>query len=146
MRTSALRLAIALAATLVTVLPVAGCATPVAGNARAVGEIDTRSVGGKPVTDGPTGPREGVPDADLAFENGDGGEMDKLAINAVSDIYEYWSEQLPANFDGTKFEPLKRLVSYDSEGTAVKICQQSTAKLINAFYCGQDDSIAWDRG
>jgi predicted metalloprotease len=146
LRTSALRSALALTAALVTALPLAGCATQVTGNARAVGEIDTRSVGGKPVTDGPTGPREGVPDAQLSYENGDSGPMDRLAINAVSDIYEYWTEQLPANFDGTKFEPLQRLVSYDSEGTAVKICEQSTAKLVNAFYCGKDDSISWDRG
>lgn len=141
-----LRRTLALAAAVVVALPVAGCARPVSGTPRAVGEIDTRSVGGKPVTDGPSGPREGVPDAKLGFEGGDGSEMDRLAVNALSDIYDYWTEQLPANFDGDQFQPLKRLVSYDSDGTAVKICQQSTAGLVNAFYCGQDDSIAWDRG
>src|SRR5262249_19029549 len=86
---------------------VGGCAAKrVVGRGRAVGEIDTKNVGGKPVTEGPSGPREGVPDAKLSFENGDGGEMDRLAVNAVSDIYDYWTEQLPANFDGQKFEPL----------------------------------------
>ncbi|HEU5470082.1 MAG TPA: neutral zinc metallopeptidase [Actinophytocola sp.] len=141
-----LRLTLALAATVVAVLPIAGCSTAVPGTALGIGEIDTKTVGGKPVTDGPTGPREGVPDAELGFENGDGGEMDRLAINALADIYDYWSEQLPANFDGEQFQPLRRLISYDSDGKAIKICGQSTAQLVNAFYCGQDDSIAWDRG
>jgi predicted metalloprotease len=139
--------ALALVAAMGMVAQLGGCAgKQVAGTPRAVGQIDTKNVGGKPVTNGPSGPREGVPDADLKYDNGDGGEMDKLAVNAVSDIYDYWGEQLPANFDGQKFEPLKRLVSYDSDGTAMKVCGTSTAGLVNAFYCGQDDSISWDRG
>ncbi|MFL6140245.1 MAG: neutral zinc metallopeptidase [Labedaea sp.] len=124
-----------------------GCARElVPGTPLAVGEIDTTNVGGKPVTNGPSGPREGVPDAKLDVQNGDGGEMDRLAVNAVSDIYDYWTDQLPTQFDGQQFDKLKRLVSYDSDGQAMKVCGQSTAGLINAFYCGQDDSISWDRG
>lgn len=142
-----LRVALGLVTAGVLVVQIGGCAAQqVAGTARAVGEIDTKTVGGTPVTDGPSGPRDGVPDAELPFENGDNGEMDRLAVNAVSDIYDYWTEQLPENFDGEQFQPLKRLISYDSEGTAVRICGQSTAGLVNAFYCGQDDSISWDRG
>lgn len=138
-----LRVAIGLT---LAVAVVVGCAgKPIAGRPRAVGEIDTKTVGGKPVTDGPTGPREGVPDADLTFENGDGGEMDRLAINALADIYDYWTEQLPANFD-MQFEPLARLVSYDSDGDPISLCGESTKDLVNAFYCGRDDSVAWDRG
>jgi predicted metalloprotease len=142
-----LRVALALAAGAVLVGQIGGCAgKPVAGTPRAAGQIDTKTVGGKDVTDGPSGPRQGVPDAELEVENGDGGEMDRLAINALADIYDYWTEQLPANFDGQQFEPLKRLVSYDSGGEAIKICNTSTAGLVNAFYCGLDDSISWDRG
>jgi predicted metalloprotease len=143
----ALRVALALAATAVMVAQVGGCGgRQVAGKPRAVGQIDTKNVGGKPVTDGPSGPRQGVPDADLKFENGDGGEMDRLAVNALSDIYDFWGERLPGDFDGQKFEPLKRLISYDSEGTAMKVCGNSTAGLANAFYCSLDDSVSWDRG
>lgn len=119
---------------------------PVAGKPSAAGQIDTRTVGGREATDGPTGPREGVPDAQLKVENGDGSEMDRLAINALADIYDYWTEQMPANFDGHTFTPIRRLVSYDSEGKAMRICEQSTAELVNAFYCGMDDSVSWDRG
>lgn len=147
MRVGRGRLGVAVAVGLAVTLLFGGCAgKTVPGTPRAAGEIDTRTVGGKPVTNGPSGPREGVPDAKLDFQNGDGGEMDRLAVNAVSDIYDYWSEQMPANFDGQKFEPLKRLISYDSDGPGIKVCSQSTAGLVNAFYCGQDDSISWDRG
>ncbi|HEV2782088.1 MAG TPA: neutral zinc metallopeptidase [Actinophytocola sp.] len=140
------RAGIGLAAAVLMIAQLGGCAgTPVAGKARAVGEIDTKTVGGKPLTDGPSGPREGVPDAQLEVENGDGSEMDRLAINAVSDLYDYWGERLPADFD-EQFEPLKRLVSYDSDGTPIRVCGESTAGLVNAFYCGRDDSISWDRG
>jgi len=53
---------------------------------------------------------------------------------------------MPADFEGKTFEPVKRLASYDSQGKAIKLCGTSTADLVNAFYCGADDSIAWDRG
>ena len=93
-------MAIGLIATLLLVGATSGCARQsVAGTPVAVGEIDTTNVGGKPVTDGPTGPRKAVVDAKLDLQNGDGGEMDRLAVNAVSDIYDYWTDQLPTQFD-----------------------------------------------
>jgi predicted metalloprotease len=126
---------------------IGGCtATPIAGQPAPADQIDTKNIGGRQVTDGPSGPREGEPDAQLRVENADGGTMDRLATNALSDIYDYWAEQMPASFDGQPFDPVKRLVSYDSEGKAIKICDQSTAGLVNAFYCGLDDSVSWDRG
>jgi predicted metalloprotease len=143
-----LRVALALTATTVMIAQLGGCGgKEVQGQAQPVGGgIDTKNVGGKPVTDGPSGPRQGAPDADLKYENGDGGEMDKLSINTLADVYDYWNEALPKNFDGQKFEPLKRLISYDSNGKGITVCGQNTAGFVNAFYCGQDDSISWDRG
>ncbi|OLF18634.1 neutral zinc metallopeptidase [Actinophytocola xanthii] len=119
----------------------------VSGTPLAVGNLDTTSAGGLEVTDGPSGPRDGVEDASLEVEGADGGEMDRLAINAIADLYEYWGEQLPKHFD-QEFEPLQRLLSYDSGGAGVQICGASTADLVNAFYCGGggEDAIAWDRG
>ncbi|MFC7617090.1 neutral zinc metallopeptidase [Actinokineospora soli] len=72
--------------------------------------------------------------------------MDRLAVNALADIYDYWTERMPADFGGQKFEPIARLASYDSGGKPVELCGTSTAGLVNAFYCGADDSVAWDRG
>ncbi|CCH34517.1 neutral zinc metallopeptidase [Actinosynnema sp. NPDC047251] len=123
----------------------AGCSQAVHGSARAV-KPDVSKVSGLDITTGDSGPKPGVPDADLRVENGDGGEMDRLAINTLADVEEYWSEQLPKNFAGKKFEPVKRLVSYDSNGAGIEICRTNTKGVANAFYCSLDDSIAWDRG
>lgn len=139
----------AVAAGVVAVLlgQLGGCGRTVAGTPRATGDIDPGTAAGLPIdNNAPSGPREGAPDAELAVENADGGEMDRLAINALSDVYDYWAERMPADFGGQKFEPIKRLVSYDSGGKAAKLCGTSTAGLVNAFYCGMDDSVAWDRG
>ncbi|HEX6345786.1 neutral zinc metallopeptidase [Umezawaea sp.] len=136
-------------AALVAVVSVAGlvggCATTVGGTPKAE-RPDITKIAGLDITTGESGAKPGVPDATLPVENGDGGEMDRLALNALADVEAYWAEAMPANFGGKKFEPVKRLVSYDSTGDGVEICRTSTAGVANAFYCSLDDSIAWDRG
>jgi len=143
------RVGLTLAAVAVMVAQIGGCGQSVAGKPTVTDGIDTTDAGGLDVgdADGPTGPRKDVEDAKLDVEGGDGSEMDRLAINAVSDLYDYWGEQLPENFD-EKFEKIQRLLSYDSNGEGVEICGASTKGLINAFYCGGggEDAIAWDRG
>jgi len=143
------RTGVALCVVAAAVVGLGGCSgKQIEGTPQAIGDIDTNDAGGLEVSDdGPTGPREGVEDAKLTVEGADGGEMDRLATNAIADLYDYWHEQLPANFD-TEYEEIKRLVSYDSNGPGVTICGASTAGLVNAFYCGGngEDAIAWDRG
>ncbi|WP_235925917.1 neutral zinc metallopeptidase [Actinokineospora pegani] len=136
-----------IAAAVGVVAVVVACAgTPVVGVARGVGDIDAGTVAGLPVdNNGPSGPKQGAEDANLTVENADGGEMDRLAVNALSDIYDYWTIHMRADF-GEQFEPVRRLASYDSDGKAITLCGTSTKGLVNAFYCGQDDSVAWDRG
>lgn len=134
-------------AAVVAVLMACGRAVP--GKPRAEGEVDPGTVAGLQVTDDDqvrSGPRDGAPAPGLDAENADNGEMDQLALAALADLYEYWNERMPADFEGQKFTPLNRLVSYDSKGKALRLCQTSTSGLINAFYCSLDDSIAWDRG
>lgn len=148
MRVQWVRVGLTLAAVAVMVAQIGGCGQQtVAGQPAAMSDIDPTDAGGLEVTDGPNGPREGVPDATLQVEGATGGEEDRIATNAVADLYEYWNEQLPKHFD-EKFEPIKRLVSYDSNGAGVTICGASTAGFVNAFYCGGggEDAIAWDRG
>ncbi|GLZ35361.1 aminopeptidase [Lentzea sp. NBRC 105346] len=121
------------------------CSSVVEGTPR--GERpDPTKVAGLDITTGDSGPKKGVPDADLHVENGDGGEMDRLAINTLADVQEFWTAELPAQFGGKAFEPVKRLVSYDSTGKGVEVCKIDTAGVANAFYCSLDDSITWDRG
>lgn len=135
-----LRPAIAAAAAMAAVALLAGCSDPVEGTAQTGGEV-----AGLPVTHFESGPKEGVEDADLKVENGDGGDMDQLAVNSLADLGEFWGEQLKSRF-GEEFKPASRLVSYDAEGTPIKVCNASTEGMVNAFYCPLDHSIAWDRG
>ncbi|HVK22064.1 MAG TPA: neutral zinc metallopeptidase [Actinokineospora sp.] len=142
-----IRIAATLAAAAMLATQLGGCGKTIPGSAKAVGDIDAGTAAGIPIDNNkPSGPKQGVVDADFTVENADKGEMDRLAINALSDIYDYWAERMPADFEGQKFEPLKRLVSYDSNGTALKVCNATTAKSVNAFYCSLDDSVSWDRG
>jgi predicted metalloprotease len=142
------RLGLTLAAVAVMVAQIGGCSKQtVPGTASAMSDINTSDAGGLEVTDGPTGPKQDAPDADLKVEGTTGSEEDRLATNAVSDLYDYWDEQLPSLFD-EKFTHIQRLISYDSNGAGVTVCGESTAGFVNAFYCGGngEDAIAWDRG
>jgi predicted metalloprotease len=142
------RAGLTLAAVAVLVTQTGGCSRQaVAGSPAAMSDINTSDAGGLPVNNGPSGPREGVPDANLNVEGTTNSAEDKLATNAVSDLYEYWDEKLPDLFD-EKFDHIQRLVSYDSNGAGVTICGSSTKGFVNAFYCGGngEDAIAWDRG
>lgn len=125
---------------------VAGCAgQEITGSAHATGAIDPGNVAGLAVTQGPSGLRPGVPGAKLPVQNGAGGPMDTLAVDAVSDIVDFWSQTLPADF-GKRFSPLKKLISYDSAGKNVQVCRANSQGVENAFYCPVDDSVSWDRG
>ncbi|GGU71175.1 neutral zinc metallopeptidase [Lentzea flava] len=135
------RIAVALAAT----AALTACASVVEGSPK--GERpDPTKVAGLEISNGPSGPKRGVPDADLSVENGDGGEMDQLAINTLADVQEFWKAEIPNSFPGKTFEPVKRFISYDSAGKGVEVCKLNTAGIANAFYCALDDSITWDRG
>ncbi|KAA5832698.1 neutral zinc metallopeptidase [Saccharopolyspora hirsuta] len=125
---------------------VAGCAQQISGTPTTMGSYSTTEVAGLPVTNGPSGPKPNAPEAPLPVEGTDNGQMDELARNAVADIDEYWTSVFPEAFKGKQFVPVKRLVSYDAGGPGAQVCGQSTAGVVNAFYCPPDDLIAWDRG
>lgn len=142
------RVGLAVVAVVAAVASVGGCAgKTVAGSPKAMGDINTASVGGLPLTNGPSGPKDGVPDAKLTVEGTTGSTEDRLATNAIADLYDFWKKELPAEF-GVQYTELRRLVSYDSNGKGVTICGENTAGVVNAFYCGDngEDAIAWDRG
>ena len=124
-----------------------GCSTvEVTGQAQPAGELDPGTVAGLPVTQGASGPKPGASNASLNVQNTDNGDMDHLAENALSDIFTYWSQQLPTDF-GKQFQPVTKLISFDSGGTDQKVCGgQDTSGVENAFFCPVDDSVAWDRG
>ncbi|MGW4464945.1 neutral zinc metallopeptidase [Micromonospora sp. NPDC004704] len=133
------RVPVLLAATLL-----AACTQSVAGTG-GVERWSATKVAGLDITTGDSGPRPDVTGSRLTAEGGDGGRIDRLALDAVDDVQKYWTEALPANF-GRRFEPVTRLISYDSGGAGVEVCGTGTAGLVNAFYCAADDTVAWDRG
>jgi predicted metalloprotease len=103
------------------------------------------SVDGLPITHFESGLRANAPTPDLNVKNVSGDEADTLATATIADVEDYWSRELPADF-GVPFEPVKSLLSYESNGTNQHNGCGDTKKNVNAFYCGQDDSVAWDRG
>lgn len=124
-----------------------GCGSQeIAGEATPLGAVDPGTVGGLPAEDGPSGLKSGVADAGLPVSGGDRGEMDRIALNAVADVQQYWSEKFRTDFKGVPFTPVSKLNSYDSDGVGEQLCESDTKGLVNAFYCPLDDSISWDRG
>ena len=135
-------------ATVLTVLTTgltAACSGPeISGSAQPSGENDPNSVAGLPVTNGPSGLRADVAPAKLTVKGTDKGETDQLAEDALSDIYAYWSQEMPKDF-GKDFTPPKKLISYDSTKSSFTDCGQNINSVQNAFYCPTEDTVSWDR-
>ena len=131
---------------------VAGCAAPEhAGSSNSVSTAATfDSVAGLPISDYPTGPRAGVPHADIPVEYAIGNAADILATDAVADLEEFWKVEYPRVFR-SEFVPVAQYVSLDSaapESSAPTWCGTNTAGFYNAKYCFEEapsDSIGWDR-
>ena len=135
------RLLIILAAVAV-LLP--GCSTAIVGTP--VSEFsDPFKVGGMAATDGPTGLRPDAKPEARPVEDSDGGEVDKLAGQSVSDPEEFWKFTYPDYFDG-ELKPVKALKSWDSDAYDGEFCGETTEGLINAGFCEEDNTIGWDRG
>ncbi|RVW03795.1 neutral zinc metallopeptidase [Rhodococcus xishaensis] len=123
------------------VLTVTGCAVTTDGRAVSIYE-DPFAVAGMPAQGGPTGPRAGVPDSTRAIEGSDGGYIDVLAANAITDIETYWAREYSAVFGGS-FRPVAALVSWDPDDDGRLFCGMETD--VNAAYCTAEDRIGWDR-
>ncbi|HEY1574471.1 MAG TPA: neutral zinc metallopeptidase [Pseudonocardiaceae bacterium] len=135
-----------IALTLAAVTLVSACAgQEIPGRPRPSVDASPGDVAGLPVTEGPSGLRPGVPAARLKVHGYAGTAVDRLAVDAVSDIDTYWTKTLPTAF-GRKFRPVRRLVSFNSSGGSAQICGRSTAGADTAFYCASQDSVSWDRG
>src|SRR5437764_11600675 len=103
------------------------------------------NVAGLPVTHFQSGLKANAPTPNLDVKNVSNDESDKLATATIADVETYWGQQLPADF-GMKFQPVSALLSYESNGPNQANGCGDTKKNVNAFYCGRDDSVSWDRG
>ncbi|WP_410875364.1 metallopeptidase [Nocardia sp. A7] len=127
---------------------VSGCGTTTVVSNQAQPAMDNPwELTGAVSSTGPSGSRPGVPDTDRKAENGDNGKIDKLALNAIADIEEYWQTEYSKTFRGA-FKPASKVISWSARATeaeSVQFCKSSTYKLVNAAYCPLDHTIGWDR-
>lgn len=131
---------------LTAVLLITGCGvTTLEG--RAVSMLyDPSRAGGLPASDGPSGPRPDAPAPTRTAENSDNGPVDQLALRAIDDLEQFWSENWNGALTGT-YTPVAGLVSYDAaDPDSPQVCGNSLYELSNAFYCYDADVMAWDRG
>lgn len=123
----------------VALLLLTGCTRTITGTPTAEQWNPTRAAG-LPITSGPSGERPGVRPSQVSVHGTDNGRIDRLAADAVDDVQAYWGKVLPG------YRPVIYVSSYDSRSSTGSLCGQDTKGLVNAFYCGNDDSIEWDRG
>lgn len=129
--------------TAVGVALLAGCSTAVIGTPVSVFS-DPFKVGGLDAVDGPTGLRSDAKPPTREVTGTDGGEVDAIAAQSVSDLEEFWKFAYPDSFDGD-FAPVKELISFDSDAPDGEFCGETTEGLANAGFCEEDDTIGWDR-
>ncbi|NKY50438.1 metallopeptidase [Nocardia vermiculata] len=137
----------ALAALVLAIGLLAGCAMTTSGHAVSIYD-NPFQVAGLPSTSGPSGPRPGATDAQLAATGGDKGLVDTMALNAIADIQSFWREEYHTEFDG-EFKPVTKFYSWDAKAPrsrGTRFCDDTTYQLVNAAYCRLDNSVGWDRG
>lgn len=122
---------------------VAGCSTVVNGDPVSV-FADPFKVAGMRAVDGPTGLRPGADSDARDVENSDGGEIDQLAAQSVSDIEQFWDEAYGQAFPGS-FKAVSELISWDPDNYEGTFCEEETHGLVNAAFCPLDNTIGWDR-
>ncbi len=127
------------------VVLIAGCSSVIEG--RAVSPLyDPFRAGGLPAADGPSGVRDNAPAPTGDITDGDGGDIDKLALLSINDIAEFWEQNYSGSLPGS-FTAIDRLMSYDShDRSSPTICGTETYDNPNAFYCPSKQIMAWDRG
>lgn len=130
--------------TTAAVLLATGCSTTLQGNAVSVFD-DPFRVAGMPATDGPTGLRPNAEPPARKVKGTDGGEIDRLAGQAISDIEQYWEYAYPEAF-GDDFIAAKALISFDAGDYGGEFCGDETYGLVNAGFCYPNRTIGWDRG
>lgn len=118
-----------------------GCQQTTAGRPT---QVDVTTVGGFEITHFASGLVPGAPAPGVAVDNATARLPDRLATATIADLTEFWGETMPAEF-GVDFEPVRRLISYDSRtGSVHTAC--GALNQANAFYCERADLVAWDRG
>lgn len=123
---------------------VTGCSTLLDGTPVSV-FADPFKVAGMQAVDGPTGLRPGAREPSRDIEGTDGGPIDGIAGQSISDIEEYWAGTFSQTFPG-EFQPVSALISWDADGFDGVFCGMETYGFSNAGFCAPNRTIGWDRG
>jgi predicted metalloprotease len=75
----------------------------------------------------------------------DGSAVDTVAVQAVSDVEEYWRNHYRSPLRGA-LAPIDYAMSWDSKGPGHMFCRHDTQGVANAAFCPPDNAIGWDRG
>ncbi len=92
------------------------------------------------------GIKKSAPQSDLEIKGTDGGKIDKLVANSLSDLFAYWKGKFEKDF-GKKWKPISGGVYSYTPDQNEKIPCIGSAKsgADNAYYCPSGDLIAYDR-
>ena len=126
-----------------TAMLLTSCGTAIQGNPVSVFS-DPFKVAGLAAVDGPTGLRPNAKEPSREVTNTDGGEIDQLAGQSISDLEEFWRFAYPDTFD-SELEPVEAVISWDSDAYDGMFCGETTEGLVNAGFCETDNTIGWDR-
>jgi predicted metalloprotease len=121
----------------------AGCSVIVSGEPVSV-FADPFTVAGMRAVDGPTGLRPNISEKARDVASGDGGTIDQIAAQSISDIEQFWTQSYGEVFPGA-FKPVSELISWDPDHYDGVFCEDETHGLVNAAFCPLDNTIGWDR-
>ena len=101
--------------------------------------------GPKPEVPGPSSKTGPPPDtSNIKIEGDASAPVNKIAIQAIADLEQYWAEQYPTLYN-SDWEPISGgfyAVTADSEAPPCTTDPQEVQG--NAFYCSTEDVVAWD--
>jgi predicted metalloprotease len=82
--------------------------------------------------------------SDVTIEGDASTPANKIAIQAIADLEQYWGEQMP-NLYGKDFEPISGGYYAITGDSPAPPCTTTPAEVQgNAFYCSTEDVVAWD--
>ena len=71
--------------------------------------------------------------------------VNKIAIQAIADLEQYWGEQYPTLYN-SDWEPVSGgyYAVYPTGRDAPPCANAASEVAMNAFYCSTEDVVAWD--
>lgn len=101
----------------------------------------------QPTTTTEAPPTTAAAAAELEVRGGDGGDVERTAVNAVADLEAWWDEQYRELY-GFGYRPLSGglwAVDETSDPAEVPCAPADLEEVLdNAYYCDVDDAVVWD--